>query len=98
MNNDLLDCSIGNYLNSKCHVTSYTNGKTELIDNSTINNSDKELLHWRTGIALENLENVCLHHNSMYLGKRFENAQVKCTDPFQKHKVKVRGVYITCIS
>ena len=74
-------CSIGLHLNSECHKNTYT-AKTEI---KIIEEENKDILHLRTKILKNNLNNICSHHHYQY--QEYYSANIyKCCDPFNSHK------------
>lgn len=86
----LEDCSVGVYLNqqSECHKTTYSR-KTGLLNLQDLPTETLKLLKNRTGIGqLSTSDTMCLHHEKIFL-HRYEHLQVKCCDPFVRHKGNV---------
>lgn len=79
-----IDCKIGQSKNEHCHKLSYCR-KTGFINISELKQTDRELLQWRCEISLADKDQVCFHHEKVYLS-RYENLQKYCFDPFSVHK------------
>jgi hypothetical protein len=65
-NNYLEQCSIGLFIKSDCHSTTYTKKKDILIV-SRLSDRQKELLFWRIlGLTLTADSTICFHHYFYY--------------------------------
>jgi hypothetical protein len=78
------NCKIGHCKNEHCHKLTYCR-KIGLISISELKQKDRELLQWRCEISLDDQDQVCFHHEKLYLS-RYENLQKYCCDPFSLHK------------
>ena len=81
-------CSIGIELDIYCHKIANLDSFSLKLSKDLDQESQK-LLQWRTGLCDDNLQTVCNHHEKMFL-TCFESSQMKCCDPFQRHKTAVR--------
>ncbi|XP_065681334.1 uncharacterized protein LOC136094968 [Hydra vulgaris] len=62
-----------------------------LKDLSSYSEKDRNLLLWRSGLSILNVNvKICLHHVQILLN-RFANSQKNCIDPFKKHKTNING-------
>jgi len=80
-------CDIGQFLGKPedCHKVVYTNGKTGTQKLSDLDDSEKELLLWRSEFQETQREHtVCLHHRRPFLEK-YAFLQRECCDPFHIH-------------
>jgi len=79
-------CDIGRSLGriEDCHKLSYTNGKSELLIVTDLDEEIRELLCWRSEIAAEEASTVCFHHKKIFVD-RYESSQRYCCDPFDIH-------------
>ena len=73
-------CSIGEHLNQICQEPT--------IGLITPTNTDQKILQLRPSCALKT---VCNHHWDTYYS-RYESHQLRCSDPFQKHKTIKRSI------
>ena len=85
-------CCIGTSLNDdQCHQTIF-NRKAGLIDCSEFSVEDLELLKWRSTVNISCEDKICFHHKQVFL-TRYENLQICCIDPYEKHKSQVTSKY-----
>lgn len=87
-------CKIGQQLDDTCHKTSFCR-KSGFFKACKFDELEKNLLNLRCGVLLSNEDQVCYHHEKVYLS-RFQNLQKSCCDPFGIHKKRVRHKY--CIA
>jgi hypothetical protein len=65
-NNYLERCSIGLYIKSDCHSTTYTK-KKDILSVSILSDRQKELLLWRIqDLTLTADSTICFHHHFYY--------------------------------
>ncbi|XP_049845225.1 ARL14 effector protein-like [Schistocerca gregaria] len=88
-------CSLGFVSAVVCHKKSSSTEELDLIDMSSLNQADIELLKLRS--TCENIECVCSSHKSLYLGT-FEDRQRICCEPFKKRGQKTAKKSLKSIS
>lgn len=88
-------CSIGFVSAVVCQKKSSSSEELDLIDMSSLNQADIELLKLRS--TCENIESVCSSHKRLYLGT-FEDRQRICCDPFKKHGKKTAKKSLKAVS
>lgn len=84
---NLTPCKIGLHLNDECHKLTYCR-RSGFVSCSELSQGDKDLLQWRSGVHLTSQDQICMHHEKLYLS-RFETLQKYCSDPFSIHKKHV---------
>lgn len=84
---DLPQCDLGTKLGDECHNTRMAR-KTGFFRVDTLSNEDQELLAWRSGVMLEEIEQICFHHEKMFLS-RFMSEQRTCADPGNIHTKQI---------
>ena len=84
-------CLIGIQLGEECHKTTFCR-LSRLKSLSDLGIADKRLLEWRTGLVFANTDQVCFHHEKMYL-----SLQKYCCDPHQIHKKRIKSK-LNCLS
>ena len=84
-------CSYGLISGDECHKKTYSKEcKLKLINE--FDSEQRELIYWRSGLSVINLNaKVCSHHE-YWLLNQFEIQKKKCCDPFQNHKKAVKGI------
>ncbi|XP_065643371.1 uncharacterized protein LOC136075062 [Hydra vulgaris] len=83
-------CSVGILSNDQCHKMVHTKS-IGLKDLSSYSERNRNLLLWRSGLSILNVNvKICLHHEQILLN-RFANSQKKCIDPFKRHKTNIKG-------
>lgn len=80
------NCSIGKATLSECNLFTYTT-RTGLKDIESFGLDEREVLSWRSGLNMNQLETVCFHHEQVFM-ERFAFLQKKCCDPFKSHREK----------
>lgn len=84
-------CTIGKILNEECHKLIYCR-KAGLLNIDEFPVHDKKLLQWRCHYQFEGDNNICFHHEKMYLS-RYESLQKFCADPFRVHKKHITSKF-----
>lgn len=87
-------CKIGVNLNEQCHKMSYTR-KQGLIAINSLKKDDKLLMERRTGVHFEDSDQLCYHHEVMYLSGYQKKSAKYCADPWFLHKKKITSEF-TC--
>ena len=84
-------CSVGLYMNSECHKTTYS--RTVGVKNvESFERNEIELIFWRSGLTMLNTNaTICQHHEQTVL-RRFTSLQKYCFDPFKTHKKAAKGL------
>ncbi|XP_047122478.2 ARL14 effector protein-like [Hydra vulgaris] len=83
-------CTVGILSNDQSHKMVYTKS-IGLKDLSSYSEKDRNLLLWRSGLSILNVNvKICLHHEQILLN-RFANSQKNCIDPFKKHTTNING-------
>ena len=80
----LSNCKIEESLNEECHKFAYC-GKKGLLPIFEFKEPDRHLIQWRCGIQLKDENQICLHHEKVYL-THYQSLQKYCSDPFSVHK------------
>ena len=84
-------CKLGLELNENCHLMIFCR-ESGICALSDLEQSDQELLKWRSAIDLKANDVICLHHQKKFL-VRYESLQKFCIDPNRVHKKRVTREY-----
>lgn len=87
----LSQCNLGSKLEDECHKITYSR-KQGFLKYSSFSDNEKALIHWRSGVLLHEDDNVCFHHEKVFLS-RYESLQRFCADPKSIHKKKISRKY-----
>ena len=83
-------CTVGTYYGGSCHLTTYCK-KTGSIELDSLDYESKEIILWRSGLSMLNINaSICLHHQYVLL-KRFPMQQKSCCNPFKIHHSIKKG-------
>ena len=92
MDEDL--CKVGILSNDQCHKMVYTKS-TGLTDISSYSKRERNLLLWRSGLSILNVNvKICFHHEQLLLN-RFASSQKNCINPFKRYKTNIKGKNIS---
>ena len=97
MADELEKCNFGVVLNSKCHLLHYAK-KSGLLQLKSLGQDEQNLLLIRTstsGCLNRDEATVCLHHKAVFLTLFHLLQHNKCCNPFDLHKKKVKGEFIS---
>ena len=84
---DTENCCVGKALKEECDKTFYCRVKGRILI-SSIADPDIELLTQRTGHIFDSNNEICLHHEKVYISK-YEALQKYYFDPYKSHKKKI---------
>ena len=85
------ECYVGILTGTECHLRTYSKivGIESMLD---LPPETREVLMWRTGITLLNVDpSICFHHKYVHLN-RFSSQQRFCCDPYKIHKSTCKGI------
>ena len=86
-------CSVGLYLDSECHKLIYC--RTVGLKNlESFESNELELVFWRSGLTMLNINATICHHHEQTVLKKFSSFQKSCFDPFRIHKKVVKGMVL----
>ena len=83
-------CSVGLYLNSECHKLTYSRS-TGIKNLDSYENNELQLIYWRSGLSMLNINATICHHHEQTVLKKFSFLQKNCFNPFKTHKRPVKG-------
>ncbi len=87
-----MQCSVGVLLGDACHKLTFCR-KTGFHKLDSFPTEDREVIMWRSGLTILNIDaNICYHHEQL-MNKRYNLSHKTCSDPFKIHKKDVKGVY-----
>ena len=70
--------------------------KIGFIDFSSFDNESKHLVERRSGVQFSNDDQICLHHEKVYL-TRYQSLQTSCANPISNHKKPVSSKYLSVL-
>ena len=92
-----MQCSFGTILDDACDNLTYTKNRGT-VEIEKLGIQEKELIMWRT--RLRDSEKLCIYAYMLpsstchCFRKRFTMNQIKCCDPFKKHKSQQRVCFL----
>ena len=72
------------------HVNSYCS-TTGLISIDLLNPEEREVILWRAGLSMINIDTTLCHHHNYILSKRFVMKERSCCNPFGLHSTTRKG-------
>lgn len=88
---DQMQCSVGVLLGDTCHKLTFCR-KTGFRKLGSFSSEDREVIMWRSGLTILNIDaNICYHHEQL-MNKRYNLSHKTCYDPLKIHKKDVKGV------
>ena len=83
-------CTFGYFTGKTCHVTTYCSN-TGLISIDLLDPQEREVILWRAGLSMINVDTTLCHHHNYILSKRFFMKERSCCNPFGLHSNTRKG-------
>ena len=80
-------CCLGKYLEEECDKVTYSRQKGR-VKKVEILQSDLKLLCKRTSYEFQADDEICYHHEKVYLSW-YKSLQIYCCDPYKRHNKKI---------
>ena len=74
-------CTFSYFAGKTCHVTTYCS-TTGLISIYLLDSQEREVILWRAGLSMINVDTTLCHHHNYILSKRFVIKERSCCNPF----------------
>ena len=83
-------CTVGEYLGDSCHQLKFCR-KVGLKKLDSFDVDAREVIMWRTGVSILNVDaDICFHHEKV-VTQRFLLYQKNCCNPFKAHQNEIKG-------
>ena len=82
--------TFGYFTVKTCQVTTYCS-TTGLISIDLMDPQEREVILWRTGLSMINMDTTFSHHYNYILSKRFVMREKSCCNPFGLHSTTRKG-------
>ena len=83
-------CTVGYITGSACHQNTYVIG-TNVSELSGLEMATREIILWRSGLSILNINATICSHHKYIVYKRFPMQEKRCCNPFSLHKSTRRG-------
>ena len=83
-------CTFGYFAGKTCHVTTYCS-TTGLISIYLLDPQEREVILWRAGLSMINVDTTLCYHLNYILSKRFVIKERSCCNPFGLHSTTRKG-------